>query len=79
MSRWLERKEDSVELRVRYLEDDMDRADARHTTFSTGVDAEVESIKAEIEKVKGRINAVLSTVAGASVLLAVNILVEAAK
>lgn len=78
MSRWQERKDDPIELRVRYAEDDLDRMDAHYDAFSTGLTAEVESVKAEIAAVKSRINAVLSTVAGASILLAVNVIVEAA-
>jgi archaellum component FlaC len=79
MSRWQERKDDTVELRVRYLEDDLDRIDISYTTFSSSLQVEVDSIRTEIERVKSRINAVLSTVAGASILLAVNVIVEAAK
>lgn len=79
MTRWQDRKDDPVELRVRYLEDDLDRIDSSYTTFSTALQIEVDSIRTEIERVKSRINAVLSTVAGASILLAVNVIVEAAK
>ena len=78
MSRWQERKEDTIELRVRYVEDDLDRMDAHYDAFSSGLTAEMESIKSDIAGVKSRINAVLSTVAGASVLLAINVIVEAA-
>lgn len=85
--RFASRKDDSVELRMRYAEDDLDRFDSWVEEFKKAIDTQFHDMAAAINdrlnkleedlaQVKSRATTALATMAASAVLLAINILVE---
>ena len=86
-SRFQARREDSVELRMRYAEDDLDRIDSWVEDLKKVIDTQFHDMAAAINdrlskleddlgQVKSRATTALATMAASAVLLAINILVE---
>jgi len=85
--RYRNRKDDSVDLRMRYAEEDLDRLDVwldgfkasveeRFKEIADGLNDRIEKLEVQLNSVKSRASAALATMAASAVLLAINILVE---
>lgn len=85
--RFSARKDDSVELRMRYAEDDLDRFDSWVEDFKKSIDEKFHEmasaindrlgkLEEDLAQVKSRATTALATMAASAVLLAINILVE---